>query len=250
MTVRSVDRALMLLEFVAVHQPIAMPDLRRAFSIPRSSLHELIEALTERQFLSRDSHNRIVMGVRAFEVGSTFVRQIDAVEMAKPILRDLVEEVEQIAHLGLLDGTNVVYLWKEENKSPVQLVSAIGRALSAHATAMGKALLAELSDEELRKLYGEKELERLTPSTIDSLDRLIEELAEIRTRGFATDYEESTPQVVCFSSVVPVPAGNPVAISVSVINLPGCPHPAEFYSDAVCRAARRLSERLGSKAKF
>jgi hypothetical protein len=85
---------------------------------------------------------RYGLGVAAFEVGSAYLRQDGLERLARPLLRELVDAVGGTAHLGVLDGRDVLYLGKEQGAEPAVLVTEVGVRLPAHLTASGRALLA------------------------------------------------------------------------------------------------------------
>jgi DNA-binding IclR family transcriptional regulator len=110
----------------------------------------------------------------------------------------------------------VVYIYKFESAHALRVHSQVGKALPAHATALGKAMLSGYSDEEIYSFYGKAKLTVLTPKTITSLKIIIEQIHEIRRTSIAYDEEESTPNVKCVA--VPIFDSNkkPVAgVSVS-----------------------------------
>jgi DNA-binding IclR family transcriptional regulator len=94
-------------------------------------------------------------------------------------------------------------------------VSRVGRTLPAHATALGKALLAELTDTEIRGLLPAR-LAPLTEHTVTDRAALLAELAVIRDRGYALEHEEGTPGVACAAAVVPyrIPATDAISCSM------------------------------------
>src|SRR5207245_7696455 len=104
----------------------------------------------------------------------------------RPVLRELGERTGETVHLGILDGSDVVYIEKVESRHAVRMFSQIGRTMPAHSTGIGKAILAYLTDNELaRALPGR--LQARTPATITDRQELLEHLAAVRRRGYSTD---------------------------------------------------------------
>jgi DNA-binding IclR family transcriptional regulator len=161
-------------------------------------------------------------------------------------LRNLVAEVKQIAHVGILDGDDVIYVLKEENERPVRLVSAVGKRLPAHATALGKILMQGLTDDEIRALYPTEALPRLTGNTLATREDLIAVVRESAKSGYCVDRGESTVGVTCFAAPLFDRDGRLVAaLSVSVIDADPLRKLDGDYLEAVTRAAATISTRLG-----
>ena len=215
--VKSADRTLEVLEALAVSPTRrTLGDLARALDIPRSSLHGILRTMAARGWVETDpTGTRFGLGLRAFQVGAAYLDADDVVGLLRTVLDDLSTEFGETVHLGRLDGPYVVYLAKRESVHPLRLYSAIGRRLPAHATALGKALLAERTDAEAHRLVG-RSLARLTASTITNHTALRRELAAIRERGYAVDHEESSEGIVCFAVAVPLrtPAVDAVSLSI------------------------------------
>jgi IclR family transcriptional regulator, KDG regulon repressor len=130
-------------------------------------------------------------------------------------------------------------------------VSAVGRRLPAHVTAVGKMLLSGVPDAELRKLYpAEEPLQGLTPASIRSFDELVAALAEVRSQGLAFDECESNAAVNCVAAPVYDHAGKMVAaMSISVPTLRWSAARAARFADLVRRGAADLSRRLGDPGR-
>jgi DNA-binding IclR family transcriptional regulator len=215
--VKSADRTLEILEVLADStQRLSLAHLARTLSIPKSSLHGILRTMMQRGWVETDASGSLFgLGVRSLLVGASYVQSDDVVSLCQPILDWLGNETGETAHLGRLDGTDVVYLAKRESTHPLRMFSAIGRRLPAHTTALGKALLASRPEAELRRILPAP-LPVLTPHTIADIDALLSELDRVRATGVATDQEENSEGIRCFA--VALHTGQPPidAISVSV----------------------------------
>ncbi|MER7005458.1 IclR family transcriptional regulator [Dactylosporangium sp. NPDC000555] len=215
--VKSASRTLDVLEALAAspHRR-SLVDLARALNIPKSSLHGILRTMAKRGWVeSDDTGTRFGLGVRALQVGAAYLMTDDTLGLLGGVLDDLSQQFGETVHLGRLDGAHVVYLAKRESVHPLRLYSAIGRQLPAHATALGKVLLADRSDAALDQLLTWP-LQALTPHTITSRDALRAELSTVRARGYAVDREENTEGIVCFAMAVPLQTPATDAISLSV----------------------------------
>ena len=154
-------------------------------------------------------------------------------------------------HVALLDGTDVVYIAKQDSTHPVRMVSAVGRRLPAHCTGVGKMLLSSLTPEALAARYpADRPLPGMTAHSIRSVSQLRSELARVRTAGIAYDDCESNDTVCCVAAGVYDHAGVMVAaISISVPTLRWSPPRREELTELVRRGADELSSRLGFRGE-
>jgi DNA-binding IclR family transcriptional regulator len=210
--VKSADRALDVLEALAATpaRRRSLGELAGALAIPKSSLSGILRTMVHRGWITADeTGTRFGLGLRALQVGASYVDGDETVARLAGVLDALAAEFGETVHLGRLAGTAVTYLAKRESVHPLRLYSAIGRRLPAHATALGKALLARRDDVVAMLSYP---LPALTPNTITSRAALHAELATIRARGWAADREENSIGIACFA----VALGDTDAVSISV----------------------------------
>lgn len=203
--VKSADRTLDVLEALAASpdRP-TLGELARRLGIPKSSLHGVLRTLQARNWVRADeTGTRFGLGLRALRVGAAYVEADDAVTLLAPVLDDLAARFGETVHLGRLDGSDIVYLAKRESVHPLRLFSAIGRRLPAHATALGKALLAAHDDDALTRLLPTP-LPRLTPHTLTDPAALRADLLATRAAGYAVDREENSEGIICVAVAVPV----------------------------------------------
>lgn len=214
--VKSADRTLEILERLADHPGRSLVELARELDIPKSSLHGILRTMTRRGWVETDATGtRFGLGMRALQVGAAYIEADDAVGLLSGVLDRLADELGETVHLGRLDGPNVVYMAKRESIHPLRLYSAIGRKLPAHATGLGKALLAGLPPAEVDALLGPT-LRALTRHTITDRATLRAELDLIAERGWSVDRQENTEGIVCFAMAVPLrtPASDAISISI------------------------------------
>jgi DNA-binding IclR family transcriptional regulator len=220
--VKSAGRTLDVLEALAASPSRrALVDLARELDIPKSSLHGILRTMVRRGWVEVDSTGtRFRLGLRALQVGATYLDGDDAVGLAGAALDELSGLFGETVHLGRLDGFEIIYLAKRESVHPLRLYSAIGRRLPAHTTAIGKALLAGLPPARVDSLLPDP-LPRLTAGTITDRAALHAELAKIRNAGYAVDREENSEGIACFAMALPLaePATDAVSVSIPVQRL-------------------------------
>lgn len=230
--VKSADRVLTLLEYLAEvkHAPFAA--IVRDLGLPNSSCHQLLQTVTARGFIEFDEATRTFrLGSRLWEVAQSYTMAEDLAAIAQPLMDDLRDHTTETVQLARLDGLENVYLAISESPHPMKLVSAVGSRLSAHATGLGKVLLASLEPAELERRLDTAELTRYTERTITTRKALRTALAEIQERGFGEDNEEYVIGCRCIAMPVHDADHNTVAaMSVSV--------PTPRFSETVARRVR------------
>jgi DNA-binding IclR family transcriptional regulator len=224
--VKSAYRALDVLEAMAVG-PATLSQLSRRLDIPKSSLHGLLRTLADRGWVEPfQGGTRFRLGLRALQVGARYIAEDEVVARVVPALDRLSADTDETVQQARLDGDEVVYLAKRDSTHPVRLMSSLGSRLPAHATALGKALLAARDDDELHKLL-DPPLRSLTARTITTWEALRAELEVTRDRGYAVDDGETADGLRCFAVTVPHedgrdgtgPPTDAVSVSVPVFRL-------------------------------
>ncbi len=213
--VKSADRVLDIIDALAVHRHgMTFTELQRHLTLPKSSLHSLLGVLTQRGYVEFDEARRsYVLGIRIWERGQSYLRHHDLVGESLKVMEEIGARLNETVQLAVLEGIENVYLAKVDSSHPLRLQSEVGGRLFAHATGVGKVLLAELSpDERDRRLP--KELPRFTANTFTDPAALRQELDAIRARGFAVDAQEYTPGLACVA--VPVYENERVVAAMSV----------------------------------
>ncbi|HEV2376293.1 MAG TPA: IclR family transcriptional regulator [Streptosporangiaceae bacterium] len=240
--VKSAVRTIELLEFFGRTQTKrSLGEIHARLNYPKSSLYVLLQTLIQLGWVETDQTGLLYgLGARALLVGSAYLDGDEMVKLAGAAMDRLARETTETVHLARLDRTDVVYLASRESEHYLRPFSRVGRRLPAHSTALGKALLAERSDDELRELLPEQ-LEALTERTCTSRDALLEDLASTRRRGYATEREENTLGLSCFGVALRTrtPPTDALSCSIPVARL----NPARAKSIAASlRAARDAIE--------
>jgi DNA-binding IclR family transcriptional regulator len=193
---------------------LGISELARRTGLPKSTVHRLAQELVRCRLLER-SASSLRLGLWLFELGGLVTQQRDLRDIAMPYMSDLREATGQTVHLAVLEGTDVVYIHILPSKDAPRMPSRIGGRVSAHATGVGKAMLAFSPPETVDAVIA-KGLPPVGPRTITAAGLLRRQLGRIRTTGVAFDQEESGPGIVCAASPLLGPDGLPrAAISVS-----------------------------------
>jgi IclR family KDG regulon transcriptional repressor len=243
-TVKSADRALVVLELLAGREPMRLMDIADELGMPRSSTSNLLRTMALRRFVeTTEDGRRYRIGSRMRELARASERGDDLIALAQPLMDRLVGQTGETVQLAQLEGMEVVYLAISESPHPMKLVSEVGKRLFAHGTGVGKTLLAQLEEEDAAARLRSVELPRFTPATIVDVDDLLDEMREVRVRGYGTDDEEYVLGCRCVAMPVHGPRGDAIAaMSVSI--------PTPRYDDEVGeRALAALGEAVGELSR-
>lgn len=222
-------------------------ELARLLELDRSTTYRLLLSLEKCGLVEKHAKTgEYSLGMAAFEIGNSYLRQMDFIQASKPIMVELAAKVQETVHLAVLSGTEIVYVDKVDSPRALGIISKIGQRGHLHSTALGKVLLAFLSEPELSRIMREIKLKSFTANTISSKIKLMDELRKIRRKGCAFDFKESEPDVECIAAPIRDHLGNVIAaLSISgpqkKINTP---NENQFISEVV-RAAAFISSKLG-----
>jgi DNA-binding IclR family transcriptional regulator len=237
-------RGLMVLESLSrAGCPLNLGELAKTTHLPKSTVHRICGQLLDLGLLDRVGTG-FGLGLRIFEWGSKAERQRDLRRAAIPFLSDLHARLRETIHLGVLDGRDVIYVEKIEDHSAVRCPTTVGERRPAHATALGKAMLA-FNPTGLRAVLEEPLIGR-TARTIIAPGLFVRQMQRIRESGVSTEIEESFLGVACVASPILDSTGKPVgAISISS---PTSRFNAARLAPAVRSAARSISTKLAESA--
>lgn len=249
-TTTSVDNALWLLQLVGDRQALRVAEAADLLGVARSTAHRLLTALRRRGFVMQDRPNGAYRpGPALYEIGLAAVSRIDIRRVARPVLEQLREETQETVSLALLEGTTVRFLDCAEGPRSVRVGNRTGVVRPAHASAVGKAILAGLSEAELDRRYPDGTLPPApTSAALDDLAGLRAQLATVREQGYALNWEESADGVCAVAVALKDTVGQPLAgLGVAApSSRMADPDAIRALAPAVRRGATLVEERLRS----
>lgn len=248
----AVERALSILEIISEsNRGLSNSDLSRRLEIPKSSASYILRVLEKRNYLQRDEGGKYRLGLKLVSLTRESLTHLDIREIAKPILEKFLQKSRLAeAHLAVLDNGHAVYIEKAESQSFVKMDIWVGHRLPIHTTAIGKALIAFSSEEQVLQILNLHGMEKKTGKTIINKQKFLQELKKVRERGFAIDNEENADGVRCVAAPVFDESGKVIAslgtsTIVSRLNESQLPKVVEMVKDA----ARNVSQNLGYTPK-
>jgi DNA-binding IclR family transcriptional regulator len=217
----AVTRAVAILDALAQNpsRPTSLSELSRLVGAPKSSVANVCGALVDAGLVRR-WESGFALGRRLAELGGVYLASVDVVTEFYQGVRGLAVASEETAQLAVLDGIDVTYLARHDGKQPIRLASEIGRRLPATCTALGKAALAALPVDDLAaRLQGVAQLPQLTPRSHRTVAALLDDLDDVRRRGYAVDDEETAEGIMCFGVAIRsrAPTGERYAISATML---------------------------------
>ena len=251
--VKSLIKALRILDTLG-NSPngLGITELSDALKAPKSTVHRLIATLEAGGYAVFDlPTSKYVLGSRVARLGEQLNQQSSLLTFGVPALEQLTRECGEASHLAILEGAEVVYISHEENNEPIRISFGMGHRAPAHATALGKAFLAALSNSDVLTLYKNSRLQQLTPRTCTKLPELLTELAAIRREGVAYDNEEYMPGLRCIAAPIRDFSSRTIAaMSLSFVKHKLTADRKAFFKEALLRVSADLSEKLGYTPGF
>jgi DNA-binding IclR family transcriptional regulator len=207
-----VGKALRLLSLLSEHpHGTSLSQLAQIAGYPVSTTHRLLKSLQREGFVRSDDSRQYSLGLRLFELGQRVSHGRGFAGVALPVMQRVTAETREPTLMSVLDGHEQLYVHYVEGPQQVQITGEPGNRGPLHCTSMGKCLLAFQSPEGSRKLVGELELHRFAPNTITRRDTLAEEIARVRTTGYALSDEEHESGIRAVG--VPVIGADGIAIA-------------------------------------
>lgn len=245
---QTVWRALAVLQLLSgVDRGLSLSELGKAVDCSKSSLFPILKTMEESGFIGLTGNGASYrLTPKIYELVRRHSSRQSMVGVFEAVSKQPVSNLRETMQMAVLDGTDVVYIAKQESDHPVRLVSEVGRRLWAHATALGKCLLSGLSDQEIEELYEQVEFSSFTAKTITDVTALVESVQQVRSRGYAEDWQEISEGLCCIAAPVRDGFGITVAaVSFAVPLHRVTPVHWNKLRDEIVRAATRISNELG-----
>jgi IclR family KDG regulon transcriptional repressor len=246
--VQVLDRALAALSILASRSTeTSLVELCTELRLHKSTVHRLMMVLERHRLVVKNPETgRYRLGLKLFELGSKALDGIDLRGRARPYLDRLQQQFGETVFFCILDEGQVFYVEKVESQQSVRTACTVGSRAPAYCTAVGKAMLAELSDAEVGAVVRRWGLKPITKNTITTPVALKAELRTVRSRGYAIDDEEKEEGLRCVSAAVRGHSGKLfAAMSISGPAFRMTKERIPEVGQAVMRAANELSAELG-----
>jgi IclR family transcriptional regulator, KDG regulon repressor len=235
--IKSINKALDLLEFLSGNgHEIGIAEISKTLDMGLSTVHRILNTLKYRGYVIQNQKNaKYRLGIKLFELGCEVQSTKSLIKIIRPYLRKLSKMINETINLAILEGKEVIYLDTIESSETLRTGIVQGTRTPAHCTALGKALLSFLSDNDFKQLYkNDESVISITPKSISLLNELKKELIKVKEQGYALDREESMIGINC----VGVPIFNGKREPLAAISITG---PASrFTMDKIENAKNKL----------
>lgn len=244
---QSVLKTLGILEcLAAAEQPLSAQQVARQCSLSRPTAYRHLTTLLTRGYVATTQDgSRYQIGARVLSLSKSFLDRLGLPELAKPDMSELSRISGETVHLGILDGTEILYVGKVDGSQSVRMHCTLGTRNPLHCTALGKVILAFLPSVERDALLDQMLLTARTPSTITNRVALEEHLELVRAQGYAIDDMEIEEGI----RGVGAPVFDHTGYVIAAISTSGPAYRLPLtrlyvLSDAAARAGQAISSRL------
>ena len=245
--VQSLDRALDIIEALSTEPDgLGVTELGMRVGLHKSTVHRLLATLVQRGYIGRHENGNYHLGLKLIEAASYYINSLELQTEARPYVAQISAELGLTAHIGVLEGDQVVYIERMDMLSTVKLYSQIGLRMHAYCSSLGKCLLSAFSTTELAKVMTDCSFNKFTPNTIASFEQLVLDLKQVRKRGWAIDNLEYSLNNRCIAAPIYDYRGEIIA-AVSASGQPTV-LPSERIEEVaayVCKKALAISRSMG-----
>jgi IclR family pca regulon transcriptional regulator len=249
--VSALAKGIRVLNFIADSTaPVRITQLSKNLDLSIGAVQRVTFTLTKLGYLRKGTTGQgYILGPKAWALGLSIVNQIDLKTLVHPYLKDLSDKVGERVNLGIIEGTDMIYLDSIKTNHVLNLNLNMGDRLPAYSTSLGKAIAAFLPGPEMKEFLGKLKMRPLTRNTITREAKFREELNQIRKRGFAINDGETDDGVRSVAAPVRDRSGRTVAaINISVPSIRVTREDLQTrLAREVTRVAAIISEALGCK---
>ena len=247
--IEALARGLQVLELFTSESPaLSLSQIVAALRVNKSTIFRILSTLEGMGYLERDPATRLFRpSLLVLQLGFTAINSLEFRQVARPYLERLAEEVSETASLGVLRGTDVIYIDRVRNRAIVGLMLDTGSRLPVHCSTLGKVFLAHLAPDRIDSLLEKAPLRRYTERTITDPQALRAMLPVIRRSGYALcDGELATGLRAAGAAVLDSNRKVVAAVNVSGSSLTiSLQRLKREIAPAVVRTAREISLALG-----
>ncbi|MGG3470992.1 IclR family transcriptional regulator [Neobacillus pocheonensis] len=250
--IQSIERAADILElFLAFDQELSVKDISDKLGLSKSTVHGIMKTLEYRGYLQQNKDDlKYRLGLKLFELGNRVSHQFDLGKIARPTIKELVDELKETVHLVVFEQGEVIYIEKLDGPRALRIYSHVGKRAPIYCTGVGKAILAFQEEEEMERLLLNSDLEPYTEYTITDKKKMKTHLHIIREQGYSIDDEEIELGLKCVAAPIFDHHGQ-------VIGAISCAAPKVRMDEVrlaevikqIKQAAASISQRMGYKIK-
>jgi len=220
---------------------LSLEDITQSVGLAKTTVHRLLYSMKKIGYVDQhDLNGEYMLAPKFFELGRPVLPYQRVATAAKPLLENLRLRCGESVHVGVLDKGLITYIAVVESQNPYRCAAVAGEYSYAHSTALGKCLLAQLTESEIEDIIRDHGLPKLARNTITNGSHLIDELRRIREEGVATNIEENIDGVIC----VAAPIRDHSGLTVAALSVSGPAMRMELILDVIKQEVKRVGARI------
>jgi DNA-binding IclR family transcriptional regulator len=247
-SLESIDRMIAVLDALESAHDQSLDQVARASGLSESTALRYLMSLAKHDFVERNARTgSFRLGLRLFRLGTLAVDRRDVVNIARPAMEAMLKAFGESVNLATRQAGNIVLISVLDSPNPVRKGSSVGETDVWHATSLGKALLAQMTDAEAGAILAGVPLTAFTPNTMTTVEALLRDLKAVRARGYSIDDEEAVEGLRCVGAAIRDHDGIPsYALSVSGPKSRMSYSKIQEVGAALVEGAAQLSRSLGA----
>lgn len=200
--VQSAERIFQVMEMLAEHGEMGLMEISAALGLHKSTVHRLLMSLIYMGYAKQDeTTQKYMLTYKVVNMAGKILEHMDILQVARPYMERLSDLSGEAVHLVQREGSNILYIYKIEAKvGTIRMVSHVGMVHPMYCSGVGKAIMATLPEDEIKKIWDESVIEKKTEKTITDFAELKKVLSEVKKNGYALDDEENEKGVRCIAA--------------------------------------------------
>ncbi len=200
--ITSLEKGVKVLELLADHQALTVTEVAGGLDTHRAAAHRFLATLRDLGYVEKNNDNKYELTFRIFEMGEKVAGRFEIRQTAHRFMQELSKAFKETVNLGVWNGTEILHLDKIDSTEILRIDATLGSLTPAYCTGLGKAILANLTEEAFNDYMKAIRLVPHGPNTIVSKKKLRDELKQTRERGYAVDNEELAQGLRCVAAPV------------------------------------------------
>ncbi|AKL85533.1 KipR [Bacillus atrophaeus UCMB-5137] len=245
---KTVVKSMALLNLFLTEPKLTLSELISLSGMPKTSVHRMVSSLEEMGLLSRDRNGAYTLGLVFLEFGQLVSERLDIRQIAKPVMEELCQEVDEAVHLIMRDGNEAIYVEKIEGTQTVRLYTAIGRRSPLYAGACARSILSFLPQEQIETYIRQTEFVPIGSGTITDPAELLQTISSSLENGYTVSYSELENYTAAIGAPIFSRKGQVAAgISIAGFEARFTKERLPYLTEKVKGAALQISEKMGYK---
>jgi len=201
--INSVRKALDIVGLFSPEEPrLTLAEISARLGLPKSTAHNLLGTLLSCGYVEKTRDDRYALGKAIIALTQAVLVNVELRDRAAPLLRELADFCRQSVYLTVRDGDYCLYIYAVESPRRLMARTAVGDRAHMHCTSVGKAILSQLPEAEVRGIVSRVGMPAPTQHTITDVEVLLADMEQTRARGYSIDNEEHEPLTYCIGAPV------------------------------------------------